>query len=206
MLKHTLIPKVFGTLAHRYAQRPGGYTRILKFGNRQGDNAPHAVLELVDNPRDLKFNMTARAVGWELVGNALRQSTNNVLTEGVTGVEEVIRREKSTEKAGFLHHGVGGRLRRVTHENLKKVLKYRGTSGVKELTMKAQEYIVCYFLLTPSRILDSYSLSESSRRRAVESRRYSGNFREEYGQYEKRRRRARLDCVRFFTSNPPICR
>lgn len=142
LLKHTLIPKVFGALAHRYAQRPGGYTRILKFGNRQGDNAPHAILELVDNPRDVKFNMTARALGWELVGNALKKGTHSVLTEGVAEVGEVIRREKQSEKPGFLQHGMGGRLRRVTQENLKKVLKYRGPSGVKDLTVKTQEYIV----------------------------------------------------------------
>jgi len=142
LLKPTLIPKVFGLLAHRYASRPGGYTRVHKFGNRQGDNAPHAILELVDNPRDLRFDMTARAIGRELLGNALTKGTKTVLESGVEGVEEVVRREQNTaEKLGYLQHGIGGRLRRVTQENLKKVLRYRGSSGVKHLSEQAQAYI-----------------------------------------------------------------
>jgi large subunit ribosomal protein L17 len=40
--------KLFDTLADRYRTRPGGYTRVLKAGFRYGDNAPLAVIELVD--------------------------------------------------------------------------------------------------------------------------------------------------------------
>jgi len=142
LLKPTLVPKVFGALAHRYAHRPGGYTRIHKYGNRQGDNAPHAVLELVDNPRDLRFNMTARAIGWELMGSSLAKGTKSAVESDVTNVEAVIRQEKDKEdKLGYLRHGIGGRLRRITQENVKKVLKYRGQSGVKQLSEQAQQYI-----------------------------------------------------------------
>lgn len=41
---------LFNELGKRYAQRPGGYIRILKCGFRQGDNAPMAYVELVDRP------------------------------------------------------------------------------------------------------------------------------------------------------------
>lgn len=42
--------KLFNELGPRYAKRPGGYLRILKFGFRIGDNAPMALVELLDRP------------------------------------------------------------------------------------------------------------------------------------------------------------
>ena len=44
------VVNLFGELGERYRSRPGGYTRILKFGYRVGDNAPMALVELVDRP------------------------------------------------------------------------------------------------------------------------------------------------------------
>ncbi|MFN6059001.1 MAG: bL17 family ribosomal protein, partial [Burkholderiales bacterium] len=44
------VVKVFAELGPRYKTRPGGYTRILKMGYRVGDNAPMALVELVDRP------------------------------------------------------------------------------------------------------------------------------------------------------------
>ncbi len=45
-----MVTKLFAELGPRYQARPGGYTRILKFGFRVGDNAPMALMELVDRP------------------------------------------------------------------------------------------------------------------------------------------------------------
>jgi len=44
------VTKLFAELGPRYQTRPGGYTRILKMGFRVGDNAPMALVELVDRP------------------------------------------------------------------------------------------------------------------------------------------------------------
>ena len=44
-----IVKKLFDDLGPRYAERPGGYTRILKTGFRNGDNAPMSILELVDS-------------------------------------------------------------------------------------------------------------------------------------------------------------
>ena len=44
------VVKLFGELGPRFQARPGGYTRILKMGFRVGDNAPMALVELVDRP------------------------------------------------------------------------------------------------------------------------------------------------------------
>ena len=50
----SMVAKLFGTLAPRYADRNGGYTRVLKAGYRYGDSAAMAVIELVDRDEDAK--------------------------------------------------------------------------------------------------------------------------------------------------------
>jgi large subunit ribosomal protein L17 len=47
-----IVLKLFADIGPRYAARNGGYTRVLKMGFRQGDNAPMAFMELVDRPAD----------------------------------------------------------------------------------------------------------------------------------------------------------
>jgi large subunit ribosomal protein L17 len=47
-----IVVKLFDELGPRYAARNGGYSRILKFGFRKGDNAPMALVELLDRPAD----------------------------------------------------------------------------------------------------------------------------------------------------------
>lgn len=49
-----VVKKLFDTVAARYTDRHGGYTRIIKAGHRAGDNAPLVLLELVDRPEGTK--------------------------------------------------------------------------------------------------------------------------------------------------------
>ena len=49
-----MVSKLFDELGPRYANRNGGYSRILKFGFRKGDNAPMALIELMDRPAEIE--------------------------------------------------------------------------------------------------------------------------------------------------------
>jgi large subunit ribosomal protein L17 len=55
------VAKLFNELGPRYQTRPGGYTRILKMGFRVGDNAPMALVELVDRPEPTEATGTEQA-------------------------------------------------------------------------------------------------------------------------------------------------
>ncbi|KAG7099309.1 hypothetical protein E1B28_001167 [Marasmius oreades] len=144
LLKAELVPKLFGTFATRYAERPGGYTRIHKFGNRPGDNAPNAILELVDNPRDLRFEMTSRAIGWELLKEKLKkESPSSLIQSGVHSTQEFIKAERQIEFGQ-----AGGRLRPKTRWNLQKVLRFRDDSAAIKMTRKVGNY-ADHLLATP---------------------------------------------------------
>ncbi|KAJ7038099.1 ribosomal protein L17 [Mycena alexandri] len=122
---------------------PGGYTRIHKFGNRPGDNAPHAVLELVDNPRDIKWEITSRAVGWDLLRNKLKSKKPvAIINSGAEDTLDVIALERK------LTFGESGLLRPKTRWNLQKVLKFRDQSSPLLLSQKAGDYMD-HLLATP---------------------------------------------------------
>jgi hypothetical protein len=98
------MPKLFDTLASRYRDRPGGYTRLHKLPPRYGDMAPQAILELVDGKRDMLFSMTARNVArsailgtkWlsEPTKNAIHRLLKSRGEEGLKSFEEEVQHQK----------------------------------------------------------------------------------------------------------------
>lgn len=56
-----MVTKLFNELGPRYAKRNGGYLRILKYGFRQGDNAPMALVEFMDRPEPAEGSAAAEA-------------------------------------------------------------------------------------------------------------------------------------------------
>ena len=82
------VTELFKEISVKIADRPGGYVRIIKLGNRQGDNAPMAMVELVDyneiyNPKGKKAKKSTRR------GRSKKAETAQV--------EEVATEEKSEE-------------------------------------------------------------------------------------------------------------
>jgi large subunit ribosomal protein L17 len=76
------IKELFGIVAEKVASRPGGYTRIIKLGNRLGDNASMCMMELVD------FNETMLAAATETATKTRRSRRGGVKKDGSDAVVE----------------------------------------------------------------------------------------------------------------------
>ncbi|KAI9039482.1 mitochondrial 54S ribosomal protein bL17m [Aspergillus affinis] len=106
---HEMLPKLFGSLRERYADRPGGYTRVLRVEPKKDDQAPSAILELVDGPKDMRFALTARTIarqrsqGLETLNELTTMNVRKVTQfrkDGVEDLERAIGRLGLDEKKG----------------------------------------------------------------------------------------------------------
>lgn len=93
------LKRLFDDLGKRYAERPGGYTRIIRLGHRDGDNAELAIIELVDNPREResveaakKTKASGKKKSAKAGGKAATSSAESTKKESGGG-----RRSKKTE-------------------------------------------------------------------------------------------------------------
>ena len=103
----SVVAKLFGTLADRYADRAGGYTRIIHIGQRQGDAAEVSILELIDRERTIDVQ-TAEPKEEEQPKKTRRSSkeaepaseaaTSEVVTEEAA-TSEVVTEEAATSEA-----------------------------------------------------------------------------------------------------------
>ncbi|KAB8269908.1 ribosomal protein L17 [Aspergillus minisclerotigenes] len=103
---HDLLPKLFGPLRERYAERPGGYTRVLRVEPKKDDQAPSAILELVDGPKDMRFAMTARTVarqrsqGLDTLNELTRLNVQKVTRFRKDGIDDLEREIRKLELDG----------------------------------------------------------------------------------------------------------
>ena len=99
-----VVTELFGDVASKVAERPGGYTRILKLGNRLGDNAQMAFIELVDynetytTDKPMK-KKTRRRGGSKTNIEESTETITDVVEEEVVEVTEDVKEERSKEVA-----------------------------------------------------------------------------------------------------------
>ncbi|MFN2454014.1 MAG: 50S ribosomal protein L17 [Pyrinomonadaceae bacterium] len=100
------LKRLFDELGERFLDRPGGYTRIIKLGRRDGDNAELAIIELVDNPREREAAESSAkraktvASGKQKTTKASAADATKTARRGGKKADKTFEKEETTQARG----------------------------------------------------------------------------------------------------------
>ena len=120
------LKKIFGPLAERYANRPGGYTRVIKLGHRLGDDAPMVFIELVDREDESPIKPPVK--GKKKVEEAAKK------TVAGAGIKKPKKDKKDAKESVTQATGEksDGEKKKITEAAKKKTVDEKGKSAVKK--------------------------------------------------------------------------